>query len=195
VIPSAYQEEWDYLREESDLWRPWRGSTQNEGDKITEDLQDGQVLIQCLGYEDCQRDFRTITCRAFPFFPYLTSSGDFIGLAYYQDFRKECWIISNLAVVSEHYKREFFTLYKRLFYLFPETKTAFIEFSSFMRQTSANNKEDLVVMGFSGELFFIESRTEEIKSGQYSELEAYGPFKVAREMSFPDEIDDLSRRQ
>jgi hypothetical protein len=195
VIPSAYQDEWDYLREESKLWRPWRGTTQIEAEKLNEDLQDGQVLIQCLGYKDCQRDFRTITCRAFPFYPYLTSSEEFIALAYYQDFRKECWIINNLGVVSLQYKQEFHTVYKRLFDLFPETKTAYLDFSSFMRQNSANNKEDLVALGFAGELFLIDPTTEEVRSGQYSELEAYGPFKIAREMSFPDEIDDLSGRQ
>lgn len=195
VIPAAYQEEWIYLHENSDLWSPWCGADRNGQDELLNNLQGGQVLIQCLGYLECQRSFRSITCRAFPFFPYLDSSGNCIGLAYYWDFREECWIISNLELVSEQYKQEFQKTYLKIFELYPDTRSSYMEYSAYIRETSASSKEDLVVLGFTGEIFLIEPATEKLVEGQYSELGVFGPFQVTRELPFPDEIDEQSTGQ
>jgi len=188
VIPSAFQEEWTYLRDNCDLWSPWREADRKDQDELMNDLQEGQVLIQCLGYLECQRPFRSITCRAFPFFPYLDRSGEFIGLVYYREFREECWIISNLALVNQEFKLEFQMAYKRLFELYPDTRSNYLAYSAYMRETSASAEEDLVVLGFSGELFFIDPYTEKLVKGQYPELEAFGPFQVTKELTFPDEF-------
>jgi hypothetical protein len=191
VIPAAYQKEWEYLQDESDLWKPWLSESEKVQDQIHENLQEGQVLIQCLGHKHCQRQFRSITCRAFPFYPYLTSSGEFLGLGYYWDFRNECWIISNLAFVSLKYKLEFKKAYQRLFDLFPDTLSAYLDFCSHMREVFTREDEDIVVMGFCGELFLVDPDTEGILKGDYDELKAYGPFQVTKEMKFPNEVDEL----
>ena len=195
VIPAAYQEEWAYLQENCDLWCPWRGADRKEQDELMNSLQGGQVLIQCLGYQDCQRSFRSISCRAFPFYPYIDSSSNFIGLAYYRDFQEECWVISNLALVSQEYKLEFQKVYQRLFMIYPDTRSSYSDYSAYLRETSTSAEEDLIVLGFSGDLFLIEPATEKIVEGQYSELEAYGPFQVTRELMFPEELDEQSTGQ
>ena len=146
VIPAAYEEEWAYLQTGTDLWVPWQGANREEQDHMIDRLQGGQVLLQCLGYKDCQRQFRSITCRAFPFYPYLSSSGDFIGMAYYRDFRDDCWIISNLEIVSPEYKMEFQTAYQELFEIYPETISGYFDFSAYMRDDSAGKMENLIVL-------------------------------------------------
>ena len=70
VIPAAFELEWSYLKENTDLWEPW-SSSGPLAEELQEELLDGQVLLACQGYQDCQRDFRALTCRAFPFYPYL----------------------------------------------------------------------------------------------------------------------------
>jgi hypothetical protein len=189
VIPAAYEEEWVYLEAATDLWQLWKGSSREELNDMTESLQAGQTLIQCLGYKDCQRQFRSITCRAFPFYPYLDSSGYFMGLAYYDDFKEDCWIISNLEVISLQYILEFQTTYQRIFEIYPETRSGFHDYSGYIRDVSAGKSMDLVVLGFSGELLMIDPVTEKVSEGNFPDLAKFGPFLAARDLKFPDEID------
>jgi hypothetical protein len=191
VIPAAYQQEWAYLQGATDLWHPWASNEDVKTGDLEKDLQDGQVLLECLGYQHCQRQYRSITCRAFPFYPYLTGAGEFSGLAYYRDFRRGCWIISNLGVVSQQYKREFQQAYQRLFEVFPQSREAYGDFSAAMREETARREEFLVLLDFSGGLCLVDPVTEAVTEGSYQDLEAYGPFLAARDLVFPDELSDL----
>ncbi len=100
AVPAAYLAEWSYLQANTDLWHLWEGRTLGETEQLEALAPEGQVLIACLGYQLCQRDFRSLTCRAFPFFPYLTRQGQFIGLSVYWEYEECCWVINNLQVVS-----------------------------------------------------------------------------------------------
>ena len=62
------------------------------------------ILLACLGPSQCEREFRALSCRQFPFFPYVTSDYRFIGLAYDLEFEAKCWVISNLAEVTLKYR-------------------------------------------------------------------------------------------
>jgi len=194
VIPAAYEGEWAYLRKKTDLWHPWKGEEDYGSDELEKDLQDGQVLLECLGYQHCQRGYRSITCRAFPFYPYLTGAGVFQGLVYYRDFRQSCWIINNLGVVSQQFKEEFQKAYEILFETYPGTREAYLDFSAAMREETARLEESLVLLDFSGNLCLVDPRTEIVRRGSYQDLEAYGPFRVARELVFPDEVNDQKNK-
>src|SRR5512137_178239 len=69
AVPTAYLEEWDYLRDSTNLWRRWEGKTPAETSRLASLAPEGQVLIACLGHVHCQREFRSLACRAFPFYP------------------------------------------------------------------------------------------------------------------------------
>jgi hypothetical protein len=58
------------------------------------------LLLACLGPSRCQRDFRALSCRQFPFFPYATSAYRFIGLAFEWAFEDKCRVSSNLSQVT-----------------------------------------------------------------------------------------------
>lgn len=191
VVPSAFQEEWDFLRERTDLWQPWSGGKIAENWDLEQELQDGQVLLECQGYQRCQRQYRSITCRAFPFFPYLTSQGELLGLAYFRDFQESCWIISNLGVVSQEYKQQFQAAYSRVFEVYPQAQQAYLDFSAAMREESDREHEPLVVLDFSGRVCLVDPATEELSFSRYSDLEAFGPFLITRDLTFPDELDDF----
>ena len=190
VVPAAFDLEWRFLQENMDLWQPWSsyGSVDLE---LEEELQDGQVLIMCKGYQECQRNFRTLTCRAFPFYPYLDSKGIFTGLAYYPDFRSACWIISNLEVVSQAYKEAFRRTFQRIFELYPQYRLNFASYSSYMRGKAAENDEKIVLLGFSGDAFLIDPETGQEYEVEYKELGAFGPYEITRELQFPDESQSL----
>ncbi|HDD55243.1 MAG TPA: hypothetical protein ENG59_03265 [Chloroflexi bacterium] len=186
VIPSAFDLEWGFLKENTDLWQPWscHGSV---AQGLEEELQDGQVLLQCKGYQECQRDYRTLTCRAFPFYPYLDSKGFFPGLGYYPDFRDVCWIISNLEVVSQVYKEAFQRTFQRVFEFYPEYRSNFASYSNYLRAEASEKNEKIVLLGFSGNAYLVNPQTEQNYEVDYKELGAYGPFEISRELQFPAE--------
>ena len=188
VVPAAYEKEWEYLKANSDLWKLWHQGPGEEG--LEDEVQDGQVLIQCLGYQRCQRPFRSLTCRAFPFFPYLSSQGEFLGLAYYLDFRENCWIISNLELVSQEYKTEFKAAYQLVFAEYPRTRSAYLDFSTAIREEYSSAGEPLPVLAFNGDLLQVDPSSETVRKDEYNNLAAFGPFQVAKEMAFPDELED-----
>jgi hypothetical protein len=107
AVPAAYQAEWKYLQSNTDLWHLWAGRTPAETEQIEALAPEGQVLIACKGYQLCQRGFRSLTCRAFPFFPYITRQGQFIGLSVYWEYEERCWVINNMQVVSKLFRQEF----------------------------------------------------------------------------------------
>src|SRR5262245_38603590 len=78
AVPAAYKSEWKYLQPSTDLWHEWRGNeceetTSTEIVHLEADLPKNMVLLACLGPSQCQRDFRALSCRQFPFFPYVSS--------------------------------------------------------------------------------------------------------------------------
>lgn len=187
VVPSAFEMEWIYLQQNTDLWQPWSSSGLVDYE-LDEQIQDEQVLLECKGYQKCQRPFRTLACRAFPFYPYLTSQGDFSGLAYYLDFRNECWIISNLSVVSREYKLAFKKTFEKVFVSFPESRINYQDYCQYVRDQAALLDESVVVLDFQTGVGLIDPVTEDTAPVDFADLEAYGPFVVARELPFPDEI-------
>ena len=189
TIPAAFESEWEFLQESTDLWMSW-SSSDDPGNPDNIDLQDGQVLLQCLGHKKCQRSYRTLTCRAFPFYPYLDSSGTFTGLAYYPDYRDSCWMISNLERVSRQFRQEFHQAYAMVFTQFPDSRENFNQFAAFIREEACERGEDITILDFEDGVHYLNPASEKMRQIDYPELQAYGVFEVSREMKFPDELED-----
>lgn len=192
VIPSAFDLEWEYLQPRTDLWRLWDGESAAVRQELNQEIQSGQVLIHCLGHHHCQRSFRSLTCRAFPFFPYLDKTGNFLGMAYYREYRDLCWIISNLSVVSERYKTQFKWVFEKLFNLFPDTRENYFNYSQYLRDLAVNTDEMIPILDFAGNVLEINPVADNIQEVSYRELESYGPFGIMKELFFPDEAQALS---
>ena len=186
IVPSAYQAEWDYLKDKTDLWQPWSSSNPIGAD-LGDDVQDGQVLLKCLGYTQCQRQYRTMTCRAFPFFPYLDSQGNFLGLVYFQEYREYCWIISNLSVVTSTYKADFQQVFYLLFEQYPESRESYSQYSAYLRKENAISNDKIILLDFEDNLFFLDPDSEISHQASYEDLDSYGPFSITKDLLFPDE--------
>lgn len=187
TVPTAYQAEWEYLEENSDLWRLW----ESESPRITAHLKaqapESHVLIVCQGHERCQRGYRALSCRSFPFFPYLNSKREFIGLSYYWEYEERCWVISNLQVVSPQYRGEFIAAYDALFELMPAERESFRYQSSRMRRAFARRKRAIPLLHRNGHAYKITPRNERMRRTPYERMPKFGPYKIAAGLPFPDE--------
>jgi hypothetical protein len=189
IIPSAYKAEWQFLKEKTDLWQPWSSSGPVDAD-LENEVQDGQVLLKCLGYQHCQRRFRTLTCRAFPFFPYLDSQGNFVGLVYFQEYRDMCWIISNLSLVTPAFKADFKQAFELLFKQYPESKESYSQYSSYLREENAISGDKIILLDFEDKVFLLDPGSEISHQVSFEDLESFGPFSITKDLIFPDEIPD-----
>jgi hypothetical protein len=187
AVPTAYHSEWLLLEANTDLWHPWQDSDQEETARLRAETPDGLVLIECLGHQVCQREYRSIVCRAFPFFPYVNSSNLFIGLTYYWEYEDRCWVISNLEVVTQKFILQFVLTYDHIFAEQPGELENFRYHSDVMLQEFAGRGEDIPILHRDGGIFQIAPEDESMHQVEPDDLPKFGPYEVAAMLPFPDE--------
>jgi len=188
AIPTAYQAEWEYLRVNTDLWHLWKADDSALTIELQEQTPAGQVLIECLGHTRCQREFRSLTCRAFPLYPYITREAEFIGLSYYWDYEDRCWVISNLQVVTPEYLGEFIAAYDSLFSRKPGELENFRYHSTIMRRVFGRRRRAIPLLHRNGNAYKIAPGSGRKRRVTPEEMPKFGPYKIAAEMPFPDEL-------
>lgn len=187
AVPSARHEEWTFLEPNTDLWHVWLGTDPTEAEQLREEAGSDTVLLECLGYEQCQRGFRTLVCRAFPFFPYFNGAGEMIGMSYYWDYEDRCWVISNLGKVSREYQTQFLHTYEAFFDLYPDERTTFIQNSEVMREVFTESEQEIPLLHKDGQIYAITPDSEEMRTIKPDDLPKYGPYEIADFLPFPDE--------
>jgi len=176
AVPVADRAEWALLRGRSDLWRrfkPHDASTKT----IVEELAGHCIAIECKGAAHCERDNRTIACRSFPFFPYITRAGEFVGLAYYWNYENLCWVISNLGIVERDFVREFAQAFETIFQHDPDEFTTMRDHSASMRRVFTRWRRVIPLIGRDGGYFKVLPRGGRIVSAKIEEFESHGPYR------------------
>lgn len=135
------------------------------------------ILLACLGPDRCQRDFRALSCRQFPFFPYVTSDHRFIGLAYEWQFESVCWVISNLGEVTPTYREGFVRTYDRLFALFQEEFEHYAYHSEIMRAEFSQRKRRFPLLHRNGRYYLVSTRSERLERVEVYELPRFGFYR------------------
>jgi hypothetical protein len=179
AVPAAYQSEWKYLEPSTDLWHKWRSdecgeTTPEEAARLRADTPKGMVLLACLGPSQCQRDFRALSCRQFPFFPYVTSEYRFIGMAYEWQFEPVCWVISNLAEVTQKYREEFLRTHDRLFALFQEEFEKYAYHSDLLRAEFVKRKRRFPLLHRNGDYYLVSPGSERLERVEAERLPRFG---------------------
>jgi hypothetical protein len=187
AVPTAYDAEWAYLSANTQLWHVYVPDSQAHAVELRRQLPDGQVLVECLGHRHCERNFRTLVCRSFPFFPYLTREREFIGLAYYWEYEDRCWLISNLQLVSQAYRSEFLDAYEQLFREFPEERENFRQFSILMRRVFGRRMRAITLLHKNGCYYKISPHNGRLRRVLPDCLPKFSAYRIAAAMPFPDE--------
>jgi hypothetical protein len=182
AVPAAYRSEWRFLEQSTDLWHRWHGdecgdTSRGQAAQLKAETPRNMVLLACLGPSQCQRDFRALSCRQFPFFPYVTSDYRFIGLAYEWQFESKCWVISNLSSVTQRYREEFIHTYDRLFALFQEEFEQYAYHSEIMRNQFAQRKRRFPLLHRNGGYYLVSAKSERVRRIEADRLPRFGVYQ------------------
>ena len=180
AVPVGYQSEWQYLRKNTTIWHDWRGDEcageDNNRDQLTAQTPPHLRLLACDGPVACQRNFRAVSCRQFPFSPYLTSDYRFIGMTYDWDFADKCWVISNLPMVTAEYRRQFFNAFDRIFSTWLEDMDSYIELSSEIREHYTAIHRRIPLLHRNGGAYLISPVSEKMVRTPIHTFKKYAPY-------------------
>jgi hypothetical protein len=146
------------------------------------------VLMECLGPKQCQRNFRALTCRQFPFFPYIDSQGNLLGLSYYWEYENECWIINHLEVVTSKYIEQFIEAFEFIFTQMPQEFENYKTHSEVTRDEMIDMKRALPLLHRNGKAYKVTPSNERMRRVSPEAFPKFGPYKIAAAMPFEDEI-------
>lgn len=186
AVPAAYHTEWRYLRDHTALWREWGVEDSGpagcpdpgEVEDLRETTPDTMLLLACRGPHACERDFRALSCRQFPFFPYITADGRFIGLAYEWAFEPVCWVISHLGRVSDQYRIEFIAAYDELFNQWPHEMENYAALSEEMRAQFSADRRRIPVFHRRGGWYLLSPSSERLTRIDPQRLPKFGPYRT-----------------
>jgi hypothetical protein len=181
AVPSAYHQEWAYLQSRTDLWHPWRGDECESYPEDPADLQaetpESMILLACSGPDHCQRNYRALSCRQFPFFPYITEDFAFIGLTYNWELEDTCWVISNLSQVTDAYRQEFVQIYDDLFSIWIQEMESYAIRSEQMREHFINQKRSIPILHRDGGYYLLRPLNERLRPVEPDRLPKYGVYR------------------
>ena len=184
AVPAAYLQEWDYLMAHTHLWHAWRGdecdSKTRDSQQLSTDMPDYMCLLACLGPDHCQRDFRSMSCRQFPFFPYITADDRFIGMTYYWDFEPYCWVVSNLGTVTDRFRREFFTTYDALLNEWEEEYDSYYYLSEDMRTTFAQKRRRIPILHRNGGYYLLSPKSDRLSRIEPHQFRQFGFYQAGK---------------
>ncbi len=192
VIPLAYRQEWEYLKNNTDLWHQYSINVKNSK-LLLDKLPENQVLVECLGYPKCQRDFRAITCRSFPFFPYIDHQGKFIGLTYYWEYEDRCWVINHLHTISPQFRDEFVSAFEVILNNSNQEYANFRHQSIIMRRVFGRKKRAILLISRAAtpqlQFYKISPKNGRLHKVDPQSLGKHGYYYFAEKLPFPEEIE------
>ena len=181
AVPAVYQQEWLYLQPNTDLWHEWRGDEcgkhPEDPAELNEHTPEHMRLLACQGPSRCQRDFRALSCRQFPFFPYIGADLRFLGLAYEWEFEQQCWVISNLGEVTAAYRQEFVRTYDELFAQWPQEFESYVLLSEEARERFAARRRRVPLLHRNGGYYLVSPGSERMQRVAAERLPRFGPYQ------------------
>ncbi|MFZ6031033.1 MAG: hypothetical protein ACOYYS_25280 [Chloroflexota bacterium] len=183
AVPAVHRQEWAYLRQHTALWHPWRGDecelSPEERRALRAQTPAHMLLLACEGPAHCQRAYRALSCRQFPFFPYISSDLRFLGLAYAWDFEPVCWVISHLECVSARYRQEFVRLYDDLLAQWPAELKSYALYSDEMRAVFAVQRRRIPLLHRDGGYCLLSPVNERLYRLAADRLPKFGVYRDA----------------
>ena len=143
--PVLFTEELRWLRARTEQWRKRRAVSPHQK-KDDREIEDYIVYAMCRGVESCKRRFRSLTCRFFPFEPYIDEKDRFQGLTWIYRCEHLCPLIGSRRYrINQQYVNQSIDLWKTLFALFPGERDCYCDESRKLRHRFAGEKRKIRV--------------------------------------------------
>jgi hypothetical protein len=130
-----------------------------------------------LGPANCQRQYRAVSCRQFPFFPYVTADYRFLGLTYEWHFEQSCWVISHMDLVTSAFRREFINTFDELFALWQDEFESYAVMSEQMRTHFKRSGRRIPILHRNGKNYLLSPGNERLTRVAPEEYKKFGPYK------------------
>ena len=179
AVPVVNKGEWKLLKKRTDLWHKFK-PRDAAGREIVEGLGKGCLAVECKGARHCERENRSLSCRTFPFFPYITRDREFLGLSVYWTFEDRCWVISNIERVDRQFVDEFVAAYETVFRLDPEEYDVMRDWSATMRRVFSRRGESIPIIDRSGDWLRVLPYGAGIKKAKKKHLQKHQPFTTEK---------------
>ena len=132
--PIIFADELKWLRTRTDLWQQRPALTKREK-KEAEEIEDYIKYANCRGIAHCQRRFRSLTCRFFPFEPYFDEKDRFVGLTYLYRAEDSCPLIGNRKIkINQRYINQSIRVWREIMAVYPREMDLYIDESRKLRR-------------------------------------------------------------
>lgn len=146
-IPLLFKAEYRLLKERGQLWTRMPVITKAEK-KLVEDICDYNVFCLCQGVKSCRRSLRSLSCRAFPFEPFVNADGKVIGIVFQYEKKEKCPLIGMPeSVFNPRYIRNSIIFWQEIIDIIPEEKDLFIDESRKRIRRAKRNGGRIVIFG------------------------------------------------
>ena len=155
AIPIVDKGEWQLLKSRSEMWSRLRPSTPSQRKEVKDLETSDSCAVICKGVAHCERDNRSLACRAFPYFPYFDAEKNLVGLAHYWNFEGQCWVIHNPNVVDDQFVREMIRSHEYLFAKDKDWNDTYVEHSASMRRVYSRRNEKFLILHRDGRQYWV----------------------------------------
>jgi len=133
--PIIYRDELRWLRSRTNVWRK-RPARTDEDRREDAGIEKYIVYATCRGVTQCSRTYRSLTCRFFPFEPYIERSGRFAGLTYVYRCADTCPIIrDDVHQVHQRYVNQSIRVWEAVFDAYPSEHELYQDESRKLRRS------------------------------------------------------------
>ena len=137
VVPVLFKDEYECHRKKGAFWRKMPIQTKADK-KLVQDTCSYNVFAVCPGVQNCHRPLRALSCRLFPFEPFLDDKGCVLGLVYQNGENACCSLMGKpQQVYKQTYIRNCVRVWQELINIFPEEKDMYIRESRKRKRQAA----------------------------------------------------------
>jgi hypothetical protein len=131
--PILFTGELAWLKTQTALWKHKPLNTRAHR-RSAAAIEDYIKYAHCKGIEQCERKYRSLACRFFPFEPYFESGKKFAGLVFMYRAAKRCPLIDHPTIrINQRYINQAIQVWKKIFAAYPREMELYIHNSRGLR--------------------------------------------------------------
>ena len=145
VTPVLFSDEYRWHRERGAFWKKMPIKTKKDK-KLVEETCTYNVFSVCPGVKSCRRILRSLSCRMFPFEPFLDEEGAVIGLVYQDGENEHCPLVGKpRRLYNQAYIRNAIRVWQELVDTFQEEKEMYLRESRRRKRLATRTGKSLII--------------------------------------------------